>query len=130
MPHNPYYYDKDGKELKYELLRKIYDSTETRYISYLQYCNKVFLQLIDDIKSNSPEPPIIILMSDHGFKGYNNYEHVQTYFSNFNSIYLPDSNYQTFYKGISNVNQFRVLLNSQFNQQLPLLKDSTIIITE
>ena len=130
MPHNPYYYDKDGKELKYELLRKIYDSTETRYISYLQYCNKVFLQLIDDIKSNSPEPPIIILMSDHGFKGYNNYDHVETYFSNFNSIYLPDSNYKSFYKGISNVNQFRVLFNSQFNQQLPLLKDSTIIITE
>ena len=43
---------------------------------------------------------------------------------------MPDGNNSGFYDGMSNVNQFRVLLNSQFKQKLPLLKDSTNFLIE
>ncbi len=65
-------------------------------------------------------------MGDHGFRhleGNNN-----GHFMNFNSIYLPDKNYSRFYDGMSLVNEFRILLNTQFNQHLPILKDSTIFL--
>jgi len=130
MPHNPYYYDKEGKETSYENLDEEKNSSTHLYLNYLLYANKVLLGLIDSIKRHSTRPCIIILMSDHGFKSFPNYKHAEYHFTNFNSILLPDSNYAPFYNGISNVNEFRVLLNSRFNQKLPLLKDSTSFITE
>jgi hypothetical protein len=50
------------------------------------------------------------------------------HFMNLNSVYIPDGNYTGFYDGMLNVNQFRVILNSQFGQKLPLLKDYTSFI--
>ena len=37
---------------------------------------------------------------------------------NLNAIYFPEKNYSGFYDDISNVNQFRVLLNKEFEQHL------------
>lgn len=130
MPHYPYYYDKDGNETPYEFLTGEKGPLTSLYLNYLLYSNKVFLDLIDTIKISSTRPVLIIFMSDHGFKSFPNYEHAEYDFTNFNSLLLPDSNYAPFYNGISNVNQFRVLLNSQFRQKLTLLKDSTSFIRE
>ncbi len=66
-------------------------------------------------------------MSDHGYRG--NME-TSFKFKTLNAIYLTDKNYQGFYDGISNVNQLKVLLNTQFKQQLKMLPDSTIILTQ
>jgi len=49
---------------------------------------------------------------------------------NLNSILLPGKNYNGYYNGMSNINQLRILLNNEFGQKLPLLKDSTIFIAE
>jgi hypothetical protein len=38
--------------------------------------------------------------------------------------------YSFFYDSISNVNQFRMLFNSMFNLKLPLLKASTLYLTD
>jgi len=131
MPHNPYYFDKDGKEIPYNNLKAEKTPEMDLYLNYLIYSNNIFLNLIDTIRASAKRPYIIILMSDHGFKHLPNYPHAEKYhFTNFNSILLPDSNYAPFYDGISNVNEFRVLLNSRFNQKLSLLKDSTSFLTE
>jgi len=130
MPHYPYYYNKDGKETSYEFLHDEYAADGTRYTSYIQYCNTLFLQFIDELKSASRKPPIIIFMSDHGFKSFKNNANDSSSFFNLNAVFLPDSSYAGFYKGMSNVNQFRVLLNTEFRQKLPMLKDSVSFITE
>jgi hypothetical protein len=69
-----------------------------------------------------------MLLGDHGFREGVKKEEYNYVFMNLNAIYLPEKNYDGFYDSISNVNQFRVLLNNQFEQHLPLLKDSTIFL--
>ena len=130
MPHFPYYYDKNGHEIDFKYLSDESDSRTDLYLGYLQYANKIYLDLIDTIKKNSRRPCIIIFLSDHGFKSFPHDAHPEYHCYNFNSILLPDSNYAPFYNGISNVNMFRVLLNSQFKQKLPLLKDSISIVRD
>lgn len=125
IPHFPYLTDSTGTP-DYEtssLTTQRFD--KEKYLSYLQYGNRIFLNLIDEIQAASPKS-IIIFMGDHGFRFIEG--NPNNHFMNFNSVYLPEKNYQQFYDSISMVNQFRVLFNTSFNQRLPLLNDSTIFI--
>ncbi len=132
MPHYPYYFDSSGKRITPPGMMDENKVDKKAYIEYLVYCNKKLLDLVDSIKTNSRQPPIIILMSDHGFRQFEADEKVDNkyQFMNINAIFIPNGNYSGFYDGMSNVNQFRVLLNSQFEQKLPLLKDSTSFLSE
>jgi hypothetical protein len=127
MPHYPYYFNSEGQALPPEKLLPGQETHRENYIQYLQYCNRRILDLVDNITRN-PNPPVIILLSDHGFREGINKEERKYAFMNFNAIYLPRKNYNGFYDGMSNVNQFRVLFNAEFGQHLPLLKDSTIFL--
>lgn len=129
MPHHPYYFDRYGNPQS--PITDEYKYHKAAFLEYLLYTNNKILQLIDHIKMSSEAPPIIIIMSDHGFRQFPNFNsHEKYHFMNFNSVYLPNKNYSGFYDGMSNVNQFRVLLNSQFGQRLPLLKDSSSFLKE
>jgi hypothetical protein len=131
MPHYPYYFDRNDKPNAMKDLYDIEQWDQKKYIEYLQYANKKYLELIDHILESTKGKAIVMFMSDHGFREFLNdsVDH-KYYFMNFNSIYLPDKNYEGFYNGMSNANQFRVLLNTQFGQRLPLLKDSTSFLKE
>jgi hypothetical protein len=69
-------------------------------------------------------------MSDHGFKEFEKPVNEKYHFMNLSAVYFPNGNYFQSYEGLSNVNQFRLLLNSQFGQKLPLLKDSSFFLYE
>lgn len=132
MPHYPYYFDRNGAQRPLSFFSSGQEGNREAYIEYLQYANKVFLHLIDDILEHSSRPPIIVFMGDHGFREYN--VTVKTgpkyNFMNLNAVFLPNRNYAPFYNGISGVNQFRALFNSSFGQHLPMLKDSTAFLQE
>ncbi len=130
LPHYPYYFDSTGAERAAELLTYANARDTASFISYLKYVNRELTGLVDHIRTSNPTPPVIILMSDHGFREFNNPSWDPQQFTNLNSIYLPDSNYTGFYKGMTNVNQFRVLFNTEFGQRLPLLRDSTSFLTD
>ncbi|MEO5946233.1 MAG: hypothetical protein ABIP79_05415 [Chitinophagaceae bacterium] len=130
IPHNPYYFDKDGNPAPIEKLTDYSGANRKDYIEYLQYANKKLLSLIDHIKNKSSQPPIIILMGDHGFRQFNDSTEKKYQFMNLSSIFLPNANYSGFYDSSSLVNQMRIFLNTQFNQKLPLLKDSTVFIQQ
>ena len=130
MPHHPYYYDSTGKEAAYETLTEDYKNDKNAYISYLKYSNTRLLNLVDSILHHTPTPPVIILVSDHGFRQLPDSVDRKYFFQNFNAVLLPGKNYGDFYKGMSNVNEFRVILNSVFGQKLPVLPDSTIYYEE
>src|SRR5688572_5333604 len=68
MPHFPYYFDSTGNARSLERLVESQPSDITGYTGYLQYCNKKLLQLVDDLKAASSEPPFILLLGDHGFR--------------------------------------------------------------
>lgn len=127
MPHYPYLYDEYGSPLSKD---QALNGGKKEYLGFLQYGNKKLLSLIDEIKKNDPDP-VIVLMSDHGFTKYDVSNTDSSYnFKNMFNIYLPDKRTKLFSDSISNVNVFRVLLNTQFNQKLPLLKDSTVFLRE
>jgi hypothetical protein len=67
-------------------------------------------------------------MSDHGSRLFTEPVETKYQFSTINAIYLPDKNYRQFYNGISNVNVLRALLNSVFDENLPLLQDKSFYL--
>jgi hypothetical protein len=132
MPHYPYYFTADGKPNPVPMLMEGEQVNKEAYIGYLNYSNTIFLEIIDRIKAQSKQPPVILFMGDHGFREFRDgfEKNAPFYYMNLNAIHLPDKNYGPFYDGISSVNQFRVLLNATFGQHLPLLKDSSILLYE
>jgi hypothetical protein len=131
MPHFPYYYDehfqmRNRKELLADMDRGHVDS----YIKYLPYTNKNLKELIDTIQKNTNRSAAIILMGDHGYRVSTNDGDRTHYFKNLNAVYFPDKNYQLLTDTITGVNQFRIILNSMFKQNLPLLQDSTVFLTD
>jgi len=66
-------------------------------------------------------------MGDHGFR-YDQSIPRHSRFKIQNAVYLPDQNYSQLYDSISAVNQFRVVANTLFKQNLPLLNDSTVYL--
>lgn len=130
MPHHSYYYKSDGTLVPVEMLTDEFTMDKNAYVEYLKYTNIKLLKLIDEIKAKSAKPPIIILMSDHGFRQVTKEVDKEYYFMNLTAVSMPNGNYNGFYNGMSSVNLFRNILNNQFEQRLPLLKDSTIFLTE
>jgi phosphoglycerol transferase MdoB-like AlkP superfamily enzyme len=92
------------------------------YLQFLVYTNQRMSAFISGLKKNTGNNAVILLMSDHGFRFQDQVKPLS--FLNFNAIYLPGKEYAGWYDGMTNVNQFRVLFNTLFHQQLPMLKDS------
>jgi chromate transport protein ChrA len=130
MPHYPYYFDRNGKPFPVETLTEENKYNKAQFVEYLQWCNGKYLQIVDHILAKSKTPPIILLMGDHGFRHFKEPVDNAYHFMALNSVYFPNKNYSSFYKGMSNVNQFRIVLNTQFGQKLTLLKDSTSFLLE
>jgi hypothetical protein len=128
MPHAPYDFDKNGNLQSLELLLdpKIKRTESELYLQYLQYANKKLLYFVDEIIRRSARPPIILLMSDHGYRRKN--IAIPYHFNTINAVYFPNGVSKGFYPGLSNVNQLRILLNKKFDQKLPMLPDSSIYL--
>lgn len=130
LPHYPVYKDKDGNMLPEsvinDLIREKIDPLPY-YLGNVQYTNLELRKMVSSIRQNNPEA-VIIVISDHGYRSAIAQKNKKHLFYNQNAIYLPSGNYSGFYDSLSNVNQFRVIFNSLFNEQFPLLKDSNILV--
>ena len=131
MPHTPYYYDKFGN-LKDEVTvyNDIYKLSPQPFLDFLPYTNMRIRELVNAIQQNTNGNAVIVLMGDHGFRYGATGPHPDNYFQNQNAIYFPDRDYHLLNDSISGVNQFRIVFNKLFNQNIPLLKDSTIFLQD
>jgi hypothetical protein len=125
MPHYPYYFDRNGKEQPFEKLLEGNQTNKEAYIEYLQYSNNKLIELVQHILKSSASPPIIVLMGDHGFRHFMEPVDLKYYYLNLVSVHLPSKNYAGFSDSLNGVNLLRALLNAQYGQHLPFLKDST-----
>ncbi len=122
MPHFPYYYDSKGKPYPHSAI--VYQEGngnewhEDRYLEYLKYTNSVLINLLDFILQHSEKPPVIILISDHGFRFSSKNVHEQFDFYNLNATFLPDQYTPEFEDNMTNASYMRSLLNLLFNQHL------------
>ncbi|NOU37256.1 MAG: hypothetical protein HOO89_00975 [Ferruginibacter sp.] len=127
MPHFPFLFDSLGKKVPNNILFKKNNwLNKGEYISYLKFCNSKIIEYEQLIKNRDPNA-IIILMSDHGYR-YSPQNLSTSTFNNFCAVRnLQNKNPPS---SISNVNFFRYVLNSNFNQLLPYLNDKTIALFE
>jgi hypothetical protein len=125
ITHEPHLYDNHGN-----LHKEFLDSDPMKtYTTQIRYANLVIDDLVTYIFRHNKKNTILILMGDHGFrrlpKELNAFR-----FPNLMAIYFPDSNYTQLYQTMSPVNLFRQILNQYFDQHLPMLSDSTILVNQ
>lgn len=128
MPHYPIAFDSTGRRITPFWKRKSFamKDVDEAYLQYLVYANKRLEKFIAELQQRTQGKAIILLMSDHGYRTNDAKFESRFHYAVFNAVYLPGKNYGEWYDGMSNVNEFRALLNTSFGQQLPVLKDSLV----
>ena len=123
-PHKPFLFDSSGNKLDYSKIEKgISFSEPAAYLWSVKKINQLITDWSAKIIKAYQGDVIILIMSDHGpsiRKGE------KRKLDNLNLVYVPDGKNSGWYEGMSNVNQFRVLFNTFFGQQFPILKDRMI----
>ena len=125
VPHLPYTFGPNGEVPAYRGKDATYKETAAAYVDQVRFINKEILKVVDALIRNSKVPPIIIIQGDHGplpdlaTDGPNRMPILNAY-------YLPGIQMdKVLYPSITPVNSFRVVLNSYFDQSLPLLEDQS-----
>jgi len=120
IPHWPYVFLPDGSirtDPAYNNGETLSPSLRDRgYVDSIQFINQQMLTIFQQIIDDSPTPPVIVVMGDHGLSDDNRTQ-------NFAAIYLPKIESSTLYHTITPVNYFRIVFNTIFNADLPLLPD-------
>ena len=98
---------------------------KVNFKEYISYSDLKIAGIIKSLIAKYGSNTIIIVQSDHGLLDLDP-SRTQDAFRNYSAFYFPDKNYSQLYRGMSNINTFRIVLNKYFDQQLPLLKDSSI----
>lgn len=125
MPHTPFVYDARGNKQRMDTVRAY---SPEAYLQYVLYTNTRMKKLVTSLKKNTNGEAVIIIMGDHGFRVPTEEKHPAWVFQNLNAVYFPEKDYGGLYDSITSVNQFRVVLNTLFDQRLSLLTDSTIYL--
>ncbi|MEI9943094.1 MAG: sulfatase-like hydrolase/transferase [Chitinophagaceae bacterium] len=127
LPHAPFSFDSLGHKIDVSGMALTSEKDKAAYVSQLAYTNSLLQKTVTNIFEKSKRPFVLIIQGDHGFKFFDN-EIQKTEFSNLNAIYFPDKNYGLLYDSISNVNTFRVVFNTFFKKNYPLLKDTSFYL--
>lgn len=136
-PHPPFVFGPNGEAVKYGECNGLDGSSfegnseeyASGYRSQVAHIGHLLAETIDQILADSESPPIIIIQGDHGpgmFLDWDSAENscLRERISILNAYYLPDGDKGQLYDSITPVNSFRVVLNSTFGMELPLLADA------
>jgi len=143
-PHPPFVFDRDGKARPESKPYSLWDNTsytggldeyKNGYVAQLIYMNGDVLDVVESILAGSETPPIILIMGDHGPASEFNWtleapKCVWERTSNLYAILLPGHQTDgTVYPSITPVNTFRVIFNTYFGANLPLLEDRSYMMS-
>lgn len=116
IPHPPYVFGPEGEFIDFDPDKK------AGYRDQVIYLNKQLIPLLEQILVDSATPPIIILQGDHGGIEAPPAKRMDI----LNAYYLPGRGDGGLYPAISPVNTFRVILNTYFGGQYPLVDDTSL----
>jgi hypothetical protein len=123
VPHLPYTFGPNGEVPAFEGKDATYEEIAAAYVDQVKFVNKQTLDVIDALIQNSESSPVIIVQGDHGPLP-DLTENPSERLPILNAYYLPGVEMdKILYPSISPVNSFRVVLNSYFGQDMPLLED-------
>jgi uncharacterized membrane protein YhdT len=135
VPHPPYVFAHDGSYVtKAEERQRTF---EENYRNQVLAANAMIRRLVDGVLERSAKPPVIIVQGDEGpyppGTGRDTFDwrtanHTQLLQKTgiLNAYYLPGADTRVLYSTISPVNSFRVVFNSYFGTNMPLLPDRMI----
>jgi len=135
VPHPPYVFARDGGYVTKAEERK--RSFDENYANQVIAANAMIRRMVDGILRDSPSPPVIIVQGDEGpyppGTGREEFDwrtatqaQLLQKTGILNAYYLPGADTSVLYPTISPVNSFRVVFNSYFGANLPLLPDRTL----
>jgi hypothetical protein len=123
IPHVPFVFSKDGNIVTDPLFYngKLSwpgddEHLKLGYANQVEYIDRKIVEIVKTILAQSKTPPIIIIHGDHGLLDTNRTEILNAY-------YLPGDGSLSLYPGITPVNSFRVIFNSYFGTDYPILPD-------
>ncbi len=137
-PHLPFVFNADGSDPRQRgygpetdpgigptFSRELYRDWDRSRASFTN--NQAGLMVHTSI-ANAPDPPVIVLLSDHGprsgiYWGDPQASDLHECTGNLTAVLLPGMNSKGLYASITPVNLFRVILNDYFHADLPLLPD-------
>jgi hypothetical protein len=141
-PHPPYLFGQDGEDVSPRQFfvkdGKLIVNRRDPFVGTAEYVQQsyrnqaIFLTkrieaTIDQILKQSPEPPVIILQSDHGgFLKFHSEDleatDLRERMGTLNAILIPGKKYEGLTDQAVSVNTFRIVLNNVFGTKLPLLE--------
>jgi hypothetical protein len=144
-PHPPYIFTNDGQPVSYN--DEDNDQgipREQKYLNQLQYLNQRILQMVEQIKSASQVPPVIVIAADEGPyprqfaevapEAGGDYKWEQADASVirhkagiFQAAFLPEASAEVTARLTTPVNTFRLIFNQYFDAGLPYLPDCSFI---
>lgn len=146
LPHDPFVLDADLNPLIPETRYYMAAYPHWAYPDIEEYMNgfrnhvhafnKLMLEAIDAIQSRHPDT-VILLHGDHGphsnmaveYNGNGWEPYIDEEMAMLNALYLPGVDTESvLYPSISPVNQYRVVLNEYFDEDLPLLEDRSYYV--
>ena len=144
VPHPPFVFDENGNSIEPNRPYSILDGDEypgsqeeywSGYRKQVAFVNGKILTAIDSIRAKSARPPIILLMGDHGPGSMFRWDPknpgcMWERTHNFYALLLPNPPADvSLYPGMTPINTFRVVFNTYFGTDLPLLEDRTYLAT-
>lgn len=122
IPHPPYSFGPNGEWVSFNDGAPVAERAKA-YANQALFINREILKVVDALIGESKVPPIIVIQGDHGplpDLSFNGPEKMPI----LNAYYLPGAQAQKkLYSTITPVNTFRIILDSYFHQDLPMLKD-------
>lgn len=126
-PHWPFVFDRDGGPVDPRHFTDL--KNKKYYLDQYIFINKKVKHLVNVLINQSSSPPVIVVQSDHGPRGfgpgggYYQLDVGDEWTRIFNGYYLPGKDHQGLYPSISPFNTFRLIFNLYFNADYPMLKD-------
>jgi hypothetical protein len=126
-PHHIAYYLSDG-----QVYKGYYSQSDALFVKgyrgQSEFLAKSLGRVIDGIMANSPEPPIIVIQSDHGsgkglHTGNADWTDHWERMSILSAVYFPGGKRSGLWPGMTPVNTFRMILNNYFGANLDLLPE-------
>ena len=116
VPHPPYIFSPDGN---FQATRNAIEG----YRNNVEFIDNRILKVVTQIVKNSKTPPIIVIQGDHGPTGPQ--VTPQMRMAILNAYYVNDQTKKDLYPTITPINTFRIIFNSYFGTNFPLLTDTS-----
>jgi len=127
-PHEPFVFDSRGGGVPRE---KAWDHADPRnYLQQYVFITGKMLEAAAAILADSPRPPVIIIQSDHGYRGSRGRKNWKRIVDPaearrvFNALLLPGMPMEAIDPSLSPRNNFRLVFNLYFGTTYPLLPSS------